>query len=335
MSREDNALMNSPIGRRALFAGVAAGSAFTVVRARAQAFPSRTVTLVVPFPPGGTIDVLARLTAQQLTGRFGVPAVVENRAGAGGTIGAAAVARSQPDGYTILVSNVGSNGIGPALYRNIPYRPLEDFEHIGCFGAFPNVLVVRPDFPVSTIGELIALARQKPGELAFGSPGNGLAPHLAGEMLMHATGIRLLHVPYRGAGEARQAFLSGEVPILFENLPTVLPMARDGQMKPLLVTSPVRATGLPEVPTAIELGMKGFTNESWEGLSAPRGTAAAVVEVLSQALQETLAKPEVNARLTGMGIRIDYTKPDEYRAFIADELKKWDAVIRTAGIHLD
>ncbi len=296
MSRNHHALANMSGDRRAMLAGVAAAGFVSARDARAQAYPARAVSLVVPFPPGGTIDVLARLVAQQLTSRFGVAVVVENRAGAGGTVGAAAVARSQADGYTILVSNVGSNGIGPALYRNLPYRALEDFEHIGCFGAFPNVLVVRPGFPAATIAELIAMARRRPGDLTFGSPGNGLAPHLAGEMLMHATGISLVHVPYRGAGEARQAFLSGEVSLLFENLPTVLPLAREGQMKPLLVTGPARAPGLPEVPTAIELGMAGFTNESWEGLSAPRNTPPAVIQVLSQALQEALAKPEVNLR---------------------------------------
>ncbi|MFM1987199.1 MAG: hypothetical protein RJA99_156 [Pseudomonadota bacterium] len=313
---------------------VAAGLLVACAGVRAQDYPNRPVKLVVPFPPGGTTDIVARLVAERLGTALGRPMVVENRPGAGGAIGADAVAKAAPDGYTLVVSNIASNGSGPALRRAMPYDPDRDFTHLSLIGTVANVLVVHPSFPAATPAEFIAQARARPG-LLFGSGGIGTSAHLAGELLNVVAGVKLQHVPYKGSAPAMADAIGNQIPAVFDGVPAVAAAIRAGQLRAIAVTSAARSPAMPEVPTLAEGGAAGYEAASWFGISAPAGLPAPIAERLSRELRAIMASPEVSARLQQLGFAPRDLSPAEYQAFVRAELAKWADVVKRAGIPVE
>jgi tripartite-type tricarboxylate transporter receptor subunit TctC len=303
--------------------------------ARAENFPSKPIRVINPFAAGGSVDVLSRFVSQKLSERLKQPIVVENRAGAGGTLGAGVVAKSPADGYTLLVSNVASNAIAASLYPKLPYNALGDFEHIGMFGTLPNALLVNPALPVKTLGDLISLAKANPGTLTFGSAGSGSSPHLSGEMLKTQAGIDVLHIPYKGAGPALQDLMGGQISFLFENVPTAISVIKSGKLRVLGTTGALRSPMLPDVPTLKEQGLASYVAESWHGFSAPAKTAPEIVDLLNAELRATIGDPAVHARLVQLGVSpVSYTTA-QYREFIAAEIEKWRVVVKASGARVD
>lgn len=319
------------MSRRGLLALGGALAAADVKAQQPGSYPERSLRLVVPFPPGGTIDTVSRLVAQHMGERAGVSVVVDNRAGAGGTLGADQIAKSAPDGYNLLVSNVASHGIAPGLYARLPYDAVADFTHIGMFGAVGNVLLVPAASPIRSLADLIKESKARPDRLTFGSAGNGSSPHLSAEMLKSKAGISLTHVPYRGAGPARTALLAREIDLLFENIPTAVPYVTKGDLRPILVTTESRHESLPDVPTAGELGLAGCIAESWYGLSAPKDLPPAILSRLSALLVGTLREPSFTSRMEELGLVIKNITPPDYTAYITEEVRKWTAVVKEAG----
>jgi tripartite-type tricarboxylate transporter receptor subunit TctC len=318
------------VGRRAALTGAILLLARPAVGQ--DAFPSRPVRLVVPFPPGGSTDVVGRLVAQGLQERLGQPVVVENRAGNAGIIGSNAVKMAAPDGYTLVMSNIGSQGIAPFVYPSVPYDTMRDFVHIGLMGTYYNVLLVNPAFPARTLAEFLAEARRRPGAINFATSGNGSSNHLLGELLKLEAGIDIVHVPYRGAGPALTATIGGEVPAMFDSIPSASAQIRAGNLRPLAVSAPRRLPYLSEVPTFTELGFPRLVASNWFGLSAPAGTPAPIISRLSQALNEALATPALSARLAEVGFDIVPMDPPEFTRFVADQLAFWSDIVRRAGV---
>jgi tripartite-type tricarboxylate transporter receptor subunit TctC len=312
----------------ALLGGVAAVASLSVA---AQDYPSRSIRLVVPFPPGGTTDIVARLVADKVGARQGRPLVVENRPGAGGAIGAEAVARSAPDGYTLVVSNIASNGSGPALRAAMPYDPDRSFAHIALLGTVANALVVHPDFPAKTVQEFIAHAKARP-PVMFGSGGVGTSAHLAGELLKVMAGIDLQHVPYKGAAPAMADLLGKQIPAVFDGLPAVLAQVKAGKLRIIAVTSPARSPAAPDAQTFAEGGVQGYQATSWFGISGPAGLPTPVVDRLASDIGAVLKLPEVAQRLTDLGFAPGNMTPAEYQGFVRTELAKWADVVKRAGI---
>lgn len=325
---------NLPTRRQALLLGTA-GLAALGRPAWAAAYPDKAVRLINPFAAGGSIDAIARLVAVKMSSQLGNQIFVDSVAGAGGTIGADRAAHSTPDGYTLVVSNVASNAIAMGLYSKLPYDGLADFAHVGMFGTLPNVLVVKEDFSARTLREFIALAKAQPGKLTFSSAGNGSTPHLSGEMFKAQAGIQALHVPYKGGGPALQAVLAGEVSFLFDNYTTSIASVKAGKLRVLGLTSGARLPFAPELPTIREQGLPNFVAETWHGISAPRGTPAAIVQQLSAALLHATADKEVSDRLAELGVTPSRFTSAQYKAFIAAEIRKWGEVIRTSGAKVD
>jgi len=318
------------VGRRAALTGAILLLAHPA--AGQDAFPSRPVRLVVPFPPGGSTDVVGRLVAQGLQERLGQPVVVENRAGNAGIIGSNAVKMAAPDGYTLVMSNIGSQGIAPFVYPSVPYDTMQDFVHIGLMGTYYNALLVNPAFPARTLAEFLAEARRRPGAINFATSGNGSSNHLLGELLKLEAGIDIVHVPYRGAGPALTATIGGEVPAMFDSIPSASAQIRAGNLRPLAVSAPRRLPYLSEVPTFTELGFPRLVASNWFGLSAPAGTPAPIISRLSQALNEALATPALSARLAEVGFDIVPMDPPEFTRFVADQLAFWSDIVRRAGV---
>jgi tripartite-type tricarboxylate transporter receptor subunit TctC len=316
--------------RRRLFA-LAAFAALSASPASAQTYPSRPIRLIVPFAPGGATDIVARLVGEQLSRQIGQPVVVENRPGAGGTVGSDMVAKAPADGYTLVVSNIAAHGAGPAITRSMPYDADRDFTHIALIGTIANALVVNPNLPVRTLAEFMEHARHNPG-LFFGSGGRGTSAHLSGELLKAMTGLDIVHVPYRGAAPAMADLIGGQIPAVFDAIGSIAPAVRGGQLRMIAVTSPQRSPAMPEVPTIAEAGVPGYEATSWFGFSGPAGLPAPVVERLSRELRRAMEQPTVAPRLADLGfVRRDYT-PAEYQAFVRGELAKWADVVRRAGI---
>lgn len=303
--------------------------------ARAEAYPSKLIHVINPFAAGGSVDVISRFMSQKLSERLKQTMVVENRPGAGGTLGAGVVAKSPADGYTLLVSNVASNAIAASLYPQLSYNALSDFEHIGMFGTLPNALLVNPTLPVKTLGDLINLAKAKPGTLTFGSAGSGSSPHLSGEMLKTQAGIDVVHVPYKGAGPALQDLMGGQISFLFENVPTAISVIKSGKLRVLGTTGARRTPMLPDVLTLKEQGLANYVAESWHGYSAPAKTPPEIVSLLNAELRATIGDPAVHARLEQLGISpVSYTTA-QYREFIAAEIEKWRVVVKASGARVD
>lgn len=302
--------------------------------AAAQTFPSRPVTIIVPYPPGGLIDLVARIIQPNMQAELGQSVLVENRSGAGGNVGAEAVVRAASDGYTLLLGNP-SLGISPSLYQKLSYRPLVDLAYVGLYGTVPNVLVVNPSLPAKTVGELIAYAKKNPGKLNYGSPGYGTSPQMSMELFKSMTGTFIVHIPFRGAGPANAALLGNETQLSFDNLPPQVEMIKAGRVRALAVTSLKRSPVFPEVPTLDESGLKGYEVTSWFGLVAPAGTPRDVVLRLNQALNRTTSDPKVREQLVGRGATVIQGTPEEFFAFVKAEIDKWTPVVKRVGVVVD
>jgi len=318
------------ISRRALAALLAAPAAAPSL-ARAQAWPARTIRVVVPFPPGGTTDVLARLVTARMGERLGQNMVIENRGGAGGTVGSTVVAQSAPDGYTLLVSNVASQGVGPSLYRNLAYNAVTDFTHIGVIAEIPSVLIVNVDRPIRTLAEFIEAARRDPGGIRVASPGNGSSSHIKQVLLNQLAGIQTTHVPYRGAGPALNDVVGNQIEAM---ITTLQEAGRNPRVRLLAVTSAQRVARWPDVPTFRELGYD-IVASTWFGLSAPARLPEAIADRLSAELLATLAEPAIAQRLDEIGSTTRPLTRARFQAFVAEEVARWAPIVRASGAQAD
>jgi tripartite-type tricarboxylate transporter receptor subunit TctC len=294
-------------------------------------YPERPVTIVVGFPPGGPSDVLARVIAGKLSELLGRPFVVDNRPGAGGNVAGEVVAHAEPDGYTLLMGNNSILATNASLYSKIGFDPVKDFSPISLIGSQANILVVNPNVPAQTMGELIALAKANPGKLNFASSGFGAAAHLAGELFKTMAQIDIVHVPYKGAGPALEDVISGQDQMMFATAASVVGMIKSGQVRALAVTTLKRTAILPDLPTMDELGLKGFEATTWHGLVAPDGTPKDIVATLHRAVVAALNDAEVRHSLTELGVDIVGDSPEEFSAYIQAEIPKWAAVIKASG----
>ncbi len=320
---------------RALRGGLALLTAATAYGlatvADAQNYPTRPITLVVPFPPGGSTTIVARIVTDRMADAIGQQFVVDNRGGAGGTLGTRQVAKSAPDGYTILLGYTGTLAIGPSLFPNVGYDVRADFAPIGRIAAAPSAVVVHPSFPAHSVAELIAYAKANPGKVNYGSAGIGTVGHVAGEYFAIATGIRLVHIPYKGTGPAITDLLGGHIPLSFSPIPAVHESAKSGLLRMLAVTSAKRSTLLPDTPTVAESGVPGFDAVLRYGLVAPAGTPRPIIERLNAALRAALDSAEVRNRLAIEGAEPLPSTPEEYAADIDHEETQWSKVIKASG----
>ncbi len=313
---------------------LATGLAAPVIgTARAQTFPTRPVRLIVTWPPGGTTDILARQLQPQLTTALGQPVIVENRGGASGAIGAAELARAPADGHVFGL--VTSTVISATLLSRQPYDPLRDLTPIMLLARVANILVVHPSLPVHSVGDLITLARARPGALTFGSPGIGSAVHISGEMFKLAAGVDMVHAPYRGGGPALADLMSGHIQLMFGNASSTLPYVRDGQLRAISVTSAQRAAYLPNIPTIAESGLPGFAIDEWYGCLGPAAMAPHAVERINAALMGIISQPAERARLLEMGAEVVGSSPAEFGRFMAEDVAKIGQVVRDARIRMD
>jgi tripartite-type tricarboxylate transporter receptor subunit TctC len=297
----------------------------------AEEFPVKSIKIIVPFPAGGTTDILARFVAQYLGEKLGVATMVENRAGASGTIGSEFVARSPADGSVLLLTAT-HHVINPSLYRHLPYDTRKDFSPVAVVATAPNALFVNKDFPAKNVAELIAMAKKDPGKLSFGSSGVGGANHLSGELFKQMAGIDILHIPYKGAAPAMNDLLGGHIPIMFDTLTTVLPAAAAGNIRVLAVTSMTRATSLPDVPTLDEAGLKGFESIAWFGLYMPAANDNPAYTRLVSAMQEILATPAIAEKFATEGVEPGKLFGRDFVRFVDAEIDKWSAVVKFANV---
>ena len=325
-------MQTSTYFQRRQFLKSAAALAIVPSFAIAQTFPVKPIKLVVPFPPGGLIDTMARLISARLAQELGQPVVIDNKPGAGGNLGAAEVARSTPDGYTLLMASPPLT-ISPALYTAMPYKP-EQIVPVGLIGRVPNVLLVNPKSGINTIAELIAKAKSSPGKMNYASNGNGTSLHLSAELLKSTTGTFITHIPYRGAAQAVTGLIAGEVDMMFENLPSVIGQIQGGSVKALAVTTAVRSKTVANIPTLMESGLKDFDVSAWYGLAAPAGTPAAVVARLSQALEKTARDLEMVRTMESRGADVGYLDAQQMAAFMATDAAKWKRVASYSKITL-
>lgn len=300
--------------------------------AQTQNYPTRPVTLVVPFPPGGGTDTGARLLAQKLSQRWGQSVIIDNRPGAAGIIGADLVSRATPDGYTLLIGNIGTQSINPSLYKKIPYNADTAFAPISMIAELPLVLVVHPAVPARTAKELIALAKAKPGTLAYSTSGPGGAMHLAGALFESAADIQLLHVPYKGGGPAIQDLLGGQVTLSFATILETSGHIRTGKLRALAVTGEKRNSAFPDVPTLSEGTLPGYNSVSWIGLLAPAGTPPALIDKISNDVNQVLTTPELNEKFTALGAIPGGSSPAQFQSAIDNDKRKYAQIIRQKGI---
>jgi len=301
----------------------------------AETYPARPVRFVVPFPAGGGTDLLARIVGQQLGEQFGQQFVVDNRTGAGGNIGTEIVARSEPDGQTILLAYFGTIAINPSLYRNLPFDPVRDFAPVSMLAVIPLVMVVNPQLPAKSVKELIAVAKAKPGQLNYGSGGNGSAQHLAGEMFKVLAGVEIAHIPYKGAAPATTDLIGGQLQLMFTGALGVMPHVKSGKLRALAVTSAKRAAGAPELPTMIESGVPGYKVTSWNGVLVPAKTSRSIVLQLNAAIVAALQQPVVRDRLASQGLDVATSTPEAFGAFIKTEIARWAKVVKQSGMTLE
>ena len=304
-----------------------------VNEANADEFPVRSIRIVVPFPAGGTTDILARSVAQALGDKLGVTTFVENRAGASGTIGSELVAKSPADGSVLLLTAT-HHVINPSLFRKLPYDTQKDFSPIAVVATAPNALFVNKDFPAKTVAELVAMAKQDPGKLSFGSTGIGGANHLSGEMFKQMAGIDIVHIPYKGAAPAMNDLLGGHIPIMFDTLTTALPEAAAGNIRVLAVTSLTRAASLPDVPTMDEAGVKGFESIAWFALYMPAANNNPAYTKLVAAMKDVLASPAIKEKFATQGVDPGKLSGGEFVSFVDTEIRKWGAVVKAANVQL-
>lgn len=301
-----------------------------------QQYPTKPIRFISPFAPGGTADILARLVGQKLGEQLGQSVVVDNRGGAGGNIGTALGAKAPPDGYTIILGVVSPLAINVSLYGSrLPYDPIKDFEPISLITKVPQVLALHSSVPARNIRELIALAKSHPNKLTFGSAGSGTSGHLSGELLKTAAGIRIVHVPYKSAGAAMIAILSGEVDMMISAPPPMLPYLKSGRLRAIAVSSAERSPLLPAVPTMIESGLSGFDATAWYCLVAPAGTASPIVDKLRGALIKAMETPQLRERMFAEGAAPESSTPEELRDFIRSEIVKWQTAVKVSGAKID
>jgi len=321
---------------RMLALATAALAALAVAPVAAQApYPDHAVRILVPFPPGGPADALARIAADEMARSFGQPVVVENRPGAGGNIGMELGAKAPPDGYTLTLAPTGNLTVAPHLYAKLPYDPAKDYAPITVIAAVPNILIVNPRVPARSLAELIALAKAKPGSLNYASPGNGSGPHLAGELLKRMAGIDIVHVPYNGVGPAMTAVLAGDVQLFFAQSSAALQQIKAGKVIALGVASSRRIAAAPDIPTIAEAGLPDFDVVSWYALVAPAGTPPAIVAKVQATVAAALAKPDVRDKLAGLGAEPVGNTPAEFAAMQRAESARWQKLAREANIHAD
>jgi tripartite-type tricarboxylate transporter receptor subunit TctC len=306
---------------------------FSSSLAAQTSYPTKPVKIVVPFLAGGTTDIIGRLVAQELS-KAGINAVVENRPGAGGNIGAEQVAKSPADGYTLFVGTVGTHGINASLYAKLPYDPIKDFAPVTLVASVPNVLVVHPSIPANNVKELIALVKAKPGKYNYASSGNGTSIHLSGELFKSMTGAFITHIPYRGSSAAISDVMGGQVDMMFDNLPTALPHIKSGKLKALGLTSAKQNSAVPGVPT-IGQSLPGYEASSWFGLFAPAGTPKEIVTKLNQVLVKAISTPEVRERLLTQGAEPVGNTPEQFADYVVAEIAKWAKVVKASGAKVD
>lgn len=303
--------------------------------ALAETYPNRPVRFVVPFPPGGAIDTLARLVGQQLQTMWGQPVAVENRPGASGIIGTQQVANAAPDGYTIGWGAVSTHGINAGLYAKLPYDPVKDFAPITPVAVVPNLLVVNPSVQAKSVKELIDLALERPGQLSYASAGTGTTLHISCELFKSLAKVDMLHVPYKGSGPAVVDVISGQVPVMCDSVTSALPHIKGGKLRALGITSAKRSSALPEVPTIAEAGLQGYEMSPWFGMFAPAGTPSEVVAKVNADVRKVLSQPAMKARLTDIGADVVTAMPEEFAATVRADVEKWGKLVREAGISLD
>ena len=303
-----------------------------VAQSVAQSYPARAIRLVVPFPPGGTVDITARAIAPGLAELLGRNVIVDNRGGAAGVIGADVVAKAAPDGYTLMMGSNSTLSVAPSLNTNTPYHPVRDFAPVSLVATTPFVLVVHPSVPAKTVQELIAIAKPKPNRLTMASGGAG---HLVGELFQSITGTKFTHVPYQGAGPAGIALIGGQVDLLFDQLTTSVGPVKAGRTRALAVTSKARATAVPEVPTMLEAGVPNYVITNITGVLAPAGTPAEIISQLNAAILKVLAQPATKERFAGVAMEPAPSTPDQFSAYIKEDFARWTKVVKDSNIKLD
>ncbi|MCZ2498067.1 tripartite tricarboxylate transporter substrate binding protein [Xylophilus sp. Kf1] len=326
------------LARRALLASAALAAAAATLPALAQspaAYPTKPITIIVPFAAGGTTDILARLVGQYLGTELGQPVLVDNRVGAGGNIGGQLAARSAADGYTLFMGTVGTHAINQSLYSKMPFDPIKDFAPISRVANVPNLLVANPQQPFKNVKELIAYAKANPGKINFGSSGNGSSIHLSGELFKMMTKVDMVHVPYKGSAPAMNDLLGNQIAIMFDNMPSAIQHVRAGKLRPLAVTTAKRSPELPDVPTIAEAGVPGYEATSWFGLLAPAGTPAPVVDRIDAALMKIYKNPELLKKIADQGGEPVVETPAQFTAFIKAETAKWGKVVKESGATVD
>ena len=309
--------------------------AFSMGAIAQSAYPSKPIRIIVPFPPGGGNDVIARVVAQKLSDKFGQQVVVDNRAGANGIVGLQALMQSAPDGYTLAVAAAGPMAVNPSLYQKLPYDPIKDFSPITNLVNFPLLLVTHPSVPAKTTNELVALAKAKPRQLFFASPGSGNSGHLAGELFNSMANVQTVHVPYKGQGPALSDLIAGQVQMLYSSIPSVLPQVRSGQLNAIAVGSAKRLASLPDIPTISESGVPGYEAYSWVGLVAPAKTPRDIIQKLYGEIADILRQKDVAEKLLGQGAIPIGDTPEQFAQYIRAEIDKWGAVVRSANIKAD
>ncbi len=326
---------------KSVVAGLLLATNLIAIQAYSQtAWPTKPVKIIVPFAPGGTTDLLARAMAPELSKAFGQNFIVENKAGAGGNVGADAVAKAPADGYTLLMGTVGTHGINVALYDKMPFDPVKDFAPVTLVAGVPNVMVMNTEkaksLGINTVADFIKYAKANPGKINMASSGNGTSIHLAGELFKSMSGTYLVHFPYRGSGPALLDLVGGTMDVMFDNLPSALPQIKAGKLKALAVTSAQRSAVLPDVPTIEEAGkLKGFDASSWFGLLAPAGTPPDIVNRIQQEVAKSLSSPAVKEKLLAQGAIPGGNSPQDFAKMIAAEIKKWAQVVKTSGAKVD
>jgi tripartite-type tricarboxylate transporter receptor subunit TctC len=290
-------------------------------------YPEREIRMIVPFSAGGSTDIVGRIAAQALSERLGVAVVVENRGGAGGTVGTQAASTATADGYTITVATTSTHVVGPLVHETVEYDPVEDFAHIGMIGETPYVMVVNPELPVENVQDVIELGQERPGELNFGSAGVGSTTHLAAEMFLAATGLEMEHIPYAGNAEATTALMGNEVQVLFGSMPAVLSQIQAESITPLAVGTVVRSPQLPDTPTMREAGVEGYRASLWLGLAAPAGAPQEAIDRLSEALSDAIGDPAVQEQLASNGAEATDMSPEEFRQLIVEEMETYGRIV--------
>jgi len=321
--------------KRACALAAAATLAAAACGLSAQSYPNRPVRIVVPFPPGAGVDIVARMLGLPLTDLWGQAAVVDNQPSANGTIACELAAKAAPDGYTLLLGNISTFAMAPSLYKKVNYDPVQSFAPITLVNTSANVLVAHPSVPATTTQALIALAKAKPGQINYASAGSGTSPHLAAELFKSMAGVDLVHVPYKGSPQALTDLLGGQTQIMFASLVSALPHIRQARLRALGVTSLKRAAALPDLPAISEAGLRGYDVSVWMGIVAPAGTPPAIIAQLNRQIAALLQSPDIRERLAVQGLEAASNSPAEFRTYIASEVRKWAVVIKQAGVVAD